>query len=135
MKKIHKCEVCGSQKLTNSGKCMLCNYDNSAKNCKEAFENLKKAYEEYRNEMDKYLEQTFQWQEGMEQELRFYQQMHRLASERGGERNMDISISGTPKEIAALIIAIQERHKEFVPEDSNGVHNQNDESVANISAI
>ena len=36
------------------------------------------------------------------------------------------------KEIAALIIAIQERQKEFVPEDSNGVHNQNDESVAKI---
>lgn len=54
---------------------------------------------------------------------------------KGEDEDMDINISGTPKEIAALIIAIQERQKEFVPEDSNGVHNQNEESVSNISAI
>lgn len=48
---------------------------------------------------------------------------------------MDMKISGKPQEIAALIIAIQERQKVFVPEDSNGVHNQNEESVANMSAI
>lgn len=48
---------------------------------------------------------------------------------------MEITVSGTPKEIAALIVAIQERQKEFVPEDSNGIHNQNEESVSNISRI
>lgn len=33
---------------------------------------------------------------------------------------MKIVIDCTPKEIAALVVALQERQEEFVPEDSTG---------------
>lgn len=37
---------------------------------------------------------------------------------------MEVIVKGKPKEIAALVVGLQERRREFVPEDSSGANQE-----------